>query len=310
MEVFMTNRELGVELGKLAREERRITNEILKLINVALERRAFLEHGFPSVFEWLVRGFGYSHSGAFRRIEAARMLKSVSDVAKKLESGELNLTTLSKAQTAIRAQEKASGQKVTFVEKEKIVEQIENKSAQEAEQILCSLLPEAKLHVQQERKFVVDENTTRHSMNFSKEMSEDLKRAKDLLSHKFPNASDADILAYALKVLLDKTDPLRKSTSAAVSDCVAAAASKRVTKSHARRMVLKSTNGGCAYRDPLTGQVCGSHHQIELDHITPKALGGTDDPDNLRPLCKQHNLLMAEHVFGKVHMDQFRRPDA
>ncbi len=108
----MTNRELARELGKLVSEERRITHEILKLINSAFERRAYLEHGFSSMFEWLVSGFGYSHSAAFRRIEAARLIKSVPDAAEKLQSGELNLSTLSKAQFAIRAQEKSTGQKI------------------------------------------------------------------------------------------------------------------------------------------------------------------------------------------------------
>jgi hypothetical protein len=40
-------------------------------------------------------------------------------------------------------------------------------SPQEAEQILCSLLPETASNVQVEKRVVIDENTTRHSLNFS-----------------------------------------------------------------------------------------------------------------------------------------------
>jgi hypothetical protein len=282
----MTNRELGFEIGKLALKERQISNEILKLIILGLERRAYLEHGYKSMFDWLVKGFKYSNAAAYRRIQSAKMAKSVPEVAAKLESGEVNLTTLSKAQSAIHIQEKASGRKVDAATKKKIVLKIEKKSAQEAEQVLFDLLPEARSSIHQERKVVIDENTTRHSMNFPNEMCEDLKRAKELLSHKMPNASDAEILAFALKTLLEK---IQKPTSAAEA--------KRV----------KLVESGCTFKDPVSGHVCGARYQVQEDHIIPRARGGTNDPQNLRPLCRQHNLFMAERVFGRKHMEQFRR---
>ncbi len=293
----MTNREIGIQFGKLAREERRLENEILKLIILSDERRAYLEHGFTSTFEWMVKGFCYSHSTAFRKVSAARVLKVDPSVEAKLDAGEVNLTTLSKVQTVILAQEKATGHKVSVKDKVRMVEQIVNKSAVEAKQILFSLMPEAASSVKQERQVVIDGDTTRRTMNFTKEMNADLQRMKELLSHKFPEGSDAEVLAHAMKFFLDKTDPLR----------VAAAASKRVTKVGAKRAILKSSGGACTYKDEDTGTVCGSRFQVQLDHIIPKALGGTDDPTNLRPLCRQHNLLMAERAFGKAHMDRFRR---
>lgn len=48
-----------------------------------------------------------------------------------------------------------------------------------------------------------------------------------------------------------------------------------------------------------TGIVCGSTHQVEIDHIKPSAIGGTDDPSNLRCLCRRPNLYMAEKNLGK-----------
>lgn len=38
-------------------------------------------------------------------------------------------------------------------------------------------------------------------------------------------------------------------------------------------------------RDPLC-RACGSAPSAEVDHIVPKAKGGTDHPDNLQGLCK------------------------
>jgi hypothetical protein len=33
---------------------------------------------------------------------------------------------------------------------------------------------------------------------------------------------------------------------------------------------------------------CGSSHALEVDHIVPRALGGSDDPENLRLLCRSY----------------------
>jgi hypothetical protein len=290
----MTNRELGIKIGNLAAEERKITGEILRLINLSFDRRAYLEHGYSSMYLWLVKGFGYSEGAASRRIKSAQMIRNVPGALEKLESGDVSLTTLSLAQRAIQIQEKASGQKVDAAE---IVRKIENKSIEEAQQILMHELPENKSHVHQERKTVIDDNTIRHSINFTKEMEADLKRAKEVLSHQLPNGSDAEVLAYALKLLLEKKDPL-----------VTSAAEKRRVK--AGKITLRSTGGTCCFKDEVTGQVCGSRYQIQRDHIMPKGLGGSDEQYNRRPLCRQHNLFMAEKYYGKLHMDQFRRtPD-
>jgi 5-methylcytosine-specific restriction endonuclease McrA len=46
---------------------------------------------------------------------------------------------------------------------------------------------------------------------------------------------------------------------------------------------------------------------LELDHIRPVALGGKSTADNLRLCCRAHNSLYAEQIFGREHMDQFRK---
>lgn len=45
----------------------------------------------------------------------------------------------------------------------------------------------------------------------------------------------------------------------------------------------------CVSIDPLTGQICGSAADLEIDHIEPRARGGRDDLDNLQILCRTHN---------------------
>ena len=42
---------------------------------------------------------------------------------------------------------------------------------------------------------------------------------------------------------------------------------------------------------------------MQLDHIVPRALRGTDDSGNLRVVCAAHNRWFAEQIFGREHID-------
>jgi hypothetical protein len=332
----MTNYELAEKLGEFIRQERKITNEILHLINVALERRSYLELGYSSMFDWLVKGFGYSNAAAYRRIEAARLLKAVPEASRKLEDGQVNLTTLSKAQSVIKNQEKATVKKISSEFKAEVIGKIENKSTDHAERVLFSLFPEAAAQEKKEHRRVVDADTTRVSVNFSNDTLSDMARAKEILSHKFPNGSDGEILAYALKFLIKhmekenlashnkieqtaqakretKTEPMTQTASAAEAIRVndhetqgTIAQPGWISKVGARRITFKKYHGQCCFKDPRSGKICGIRYQVQVDHIIPRALGGSDDPSNLRLLCRQHNLMMAERILGKSCIEKYR----
>ena len=74
-----------------------------------------------------------------------------------------------------------------------------------------------------------------------------------------------------------------------------------------KRIVLLRADGRCVHKDKRSGAQCGSRHQVQVDHIQPKALDGRDEIANFRPLCRTHNLLMAEIAFGSAKMAPFRR---
>lgn len=291
----MTNREVGIQLGVVIRDERKVTNELLRLINIALDQRAFLDWGFESMYDWLVRGHGYSKSGAHRRIQAARTLRYSPTATAQLEAGKLNLNKLVFLQSAINAQEKEDGQRITKERKVEILKQLEGKTCEQAQQTLMSLLPAAASEVKRDRKTVVDAQTIRHSINLQNKDSANIQRAREVLWNKMPNATDAELTAYAFEFLLNAIDPLRQQ--------------KKETNSRAsvNRVVLKRAGGQCEYIDPVTGVRCKNKCEVQVDHITPKALGGGEELANKRARCRQHNLYEAEKIFGKPHMDQFRR---
>jgi hypothetical protein len=69
-----------------------------------------------------------------------------------------------------------------------------------------------------------------------------------------------------------------------------------------RRQVYLRDKGRCTFQDLMTGRVCGSRFQIEIDHITPVSWGGTSDPAFLRLICRNHNQWEGIQKLGKAVM--------
>jgi hypothetical protein len=312
----------------LVKEERRITREILDHINEVARRRLFADLGYSSIFDWLVKDLGYSESAAYRRMQAARLLQAVSEVASKLESGELGLTVLSKVQTLIRADEKRTGERISTKEKSEILAKVESCSGREAEHRLAAHFPDLAMAGLKEKVRTISENQVSVQVTFTREQFQKLKRIEEVLSHTHIAASNAALLDAAMDVFLEKKDPLKKKDALkkivppppVPRDTVAEvthlnrsnrnAPLKRNTtavKPSARNVEFRKSGGMCEYRDPKTGRRCESRHFLEIDHIQPRALGGTNSPDNLRTLCRTHNLLMAEQIFGRKKIESFRR---
>jgi hypothetical protein len=282
-------------LKLLVSEEKRVKTELIEVLSLALAQESWLEFGYSSLFDWLTRGYHYPPGTAMRRIEAARLLRSVPEAKEKLDAGELSLMAMSKVQNAIQAQEKLGN--ITREKKIEALKAVEGLPVEKIEKKLVEIFPASGEKAKRETHRVTEGGFVRHSMNLSEQATQDLKRAKEVLSHKFPHADDAQIIAYALEFLLDKKDPLR----------LPAASKVEPTGSVGRaRQVLQKHQGECSFRDPNTGVKCRSRYQVQIDHIKPRALGGSNQPENLRPLCRQHNLYEAERVFGKSKVPRRR----
>ena len=109
------------ELRLAIQEERKITLQILHLINEAHARRLYASAGYSTLFEWLTKEFGYSAAAAMRRLDSARALREVPSIERKIETGEVNLTNLAKVQSVIRSEEKRTGERMAVLEKIKSV---------------------------------------------------------------------------------------------------------------------------------------------------------------------------------------------
>jgi hypothetical protein len=291
----MTNAELLIKLGELIKQERKITKEILELINLAEARQLYLERGFGSLFEWLTQHFGYSESAAQRRIQAARLIKASPEITAKIIEGTVNLSTLSKTQSIIRQHERITGEKLSSHQKIEVVEKIENQTFAEVEKTLVRLFPEATASAPQELRRRLDENSTRVSVTLDDKTLDNLEKIKSLLSHKFPNGDLSDIISYLSNTFLQKMDRPQQLNKAQNTEST----KRRVTMTpKARREVIRNADFRCEYKDPKTGHRCGSDYQLEVDHMWPKALGGGNESENLRCFCRRHNQFVADRIFG------------
>jgi hypothetical protein len=85
---------------------------------------------------------------------------------------------------------------------------------------------------------------------------------------------------------------------------VPAADTRRIPKA-LRRFIWERDGARCAFVS-ADGHRCEETCRLEVDHITPVALGGKSTPENLRLLCSAHNQHEAERVLDKEHVHRRR----
>ena len=67
---------------------------------------------------------------------------------------------------------------------------------------------------------------------------------------------------------------------------------------HIRKFVM-NRDRCCQFKDPRTGEICGSTRFLQVDHLQPVWAGGTNDIGNLQVLCAQHNQFKYMQESGK-----------
>lgn len=293
----MTNEQLEARLETLVNRERTITREILRLINLAEDRKLHLERGFDSLVRWLCKRFGFSETAALRRVNSARMLKAVPDADGKIQSGALNITTLSEAQVVIKAEEKRTGRKMPIAQMVEVTEAIQNKSQIDTKRTLAELFPETTKVAEETRVKDKGGSGVRISITVSREEYEVILKVREALGHALPEADLSAITAHVYQEFWKRKNPEREVREISQGATGPVAQSKTIP-AQTRRIVFRRDKGRCQFVDPATKRRCESTLRIEIDHIQPRALGGTNEPENLRCLCRAHNAFRAERTYG------------
>ena len=298
--------ELNEKVKSLAAQERSLTEVVIRHIAEVDKRKLYLRRAYSSLFDYLVKEIGYSAGAAQRRIDAARLLQVVPELSLQIEAGTLHLSQISKMQKVCRQLKKESGQAVQAAVQKAVLRKLENKTAEQTDLILAQ---EFNIEiVRDERRSIQSDESVRLELTLSKEEMALIKRAQDLLSNKTGGGLKATLLEMATRTVTDKTMKTTSQTSAAKCESTATVAVKfqnqfLLTKKEnlpqhvtprLRREIL-SRDHACQFKDHTTGRQCGATAFLEIDHIRPRFAGGDNNPQNLRVLCKAHNVYRYQH---------------
>lgn len=271
----MSDRKLVSEAKRLMGEERKVLIAILSLLREIERRKLFSDYKCRSLFDFCVRVLRYSESQAQRRILAMRLIRSNPEVEAKLASGALSLTNAANAQALFQR---------TKIElpKSEILAKLENKSSREADVILAEIAPNPRPklsegirhlgHGEVELRVVLKEETL-----------EKIEKLRGLLVHKKGALRNAELIEFLLDETLEKMEPKPPKNDAKVLAArkVKVAGLRKYIPMNIRRKVWGEAKGKCTN--------CGSGFALEQDHINAVALGGGNELENLRILCRNCN---------------------
>ncbi len=323
----VSNDELLSGLKTKVENERKLLMEILYALREVEARRLHLEIGYPDLYQFAMKELGYSAGAAHRRISAMRLLKTVPEIAPKLESGELGLENASQAQVFFRKEDqrrKAEGeQKLSLEEKREVVTELFGKSTREGQRVLMERSPDVMIPTEKTRP--LPEQKTLIQFVASQELMAKLEELKNLMAHKnFEGRMDV-LIDQVADIALNELRPTRKSSQKSESQAspeqnqtpapgvpatgsmepknIAGAEAKSDPEKRSRyipvdvkRTVLLRNQNGCTYKDPKSGRVCRSRHGLQFEHIVPFSRGGQNTAENLTLLCGAHNRYRAERM--------------
>jgi hypothetical protein len=315
----LTNNELVANFGGLVRKERQITAHVLACIAEIDRRQLYAERGHSSLFEFLVRDFGYSPGAAMRRIDGARLLRELPDVQNKIESGTLTLSQANQIQRAAREMKKAE-RFLSTEEKQKLILQLEHASKKETEKIIAEGLDLPVIYTQ--KQIHHRDASVKLTMTFSVDQIEVLEQARNMASHSLSGQNWSEFFVHlANKELARRTKIKSKSTVSSLSDKKIvtkvksandtvtglenagafsgvstknrdhidfATVKKRRALSAALRKRVLTANARCQFKNKR-GELCNSSRYLQIDHIRSVRRGGENDFENLQVLCGTHN---------------------
>jgi len=306
------------KLKALVKTERKLTYEILLLIQTLDLTKSYRELGYASLFEYLTKEVGYSDGSAQRRISSARLLKEIPQIAEDLKTGELNLTQVSLAQMAFRQEEKKSSEKIHRKAKELVLNQLKNKNSFETKKILKEGCPS--FEIPQSKPIPGSQQKVHITLELSEKEYEEIKFLLAKLSHKVPDQRIESALLYWAEQLKQKaqskegsqgkknTPPSSVTAGPSASQTSANQKSlplrqwkqkRQAISASIRKGLLQKAQNQCEFVS-AEGKRCQSRHFLEIDHQRPIALGGGNEIHNLRVLCRAHNQLAAKD-WGLTH---------
>lgn len=286
-------------LELLVTREREAVADIVEHLLEAERREIVVDRGYSSLFDYCVKKLKYPEPAAYLRIRAVRAAREFPRVLADLRSGALHLDAVMRLYPHLREENSdrlldlAAG--ATKREVVALVATLPTLGPPAPKRDVIRLLPSPRSASVPPAEVIPPPDSARVSFNADDETLALIKRLKDLHSHRFPSGDLNDLLKVAVGAYLARVDPCRKAHR---PPRVEARKRSRRIPQWIKNIVAKRDGGRCAFIAE-DGRRCESTRFPEFDHIVPWALGGrSDDPANVRQLCRTHNQRLAKRRFG------------
>lgn len=298
-------------MDELALDERKAIAESIACLAEVERRKLYAELGYSDIFDYCVQHLRYSIGSAYRRIYSARAADAHPEILSDLQAGTLTLCVV-----ALIAPEFKSLNPV------ELLAAARGKSKREVEIWLAARRPAEPVPADrvtvrppavetadsgsagirlalEERPLSPKPPTFEYTFIASAGLHQSIERLKNLLWNKFPFGELDDFLGQAVGEYLERHDPELKLRT---EDAAVAPLTVRADRKVARRLrdlVWVRDGGRCTFVSEA-GRRCECRRGLELDHIVPFSIGGrSDDPGNVRLLCREHNQHERRRLLGE-----------
>jgi hypothetical protein len=344
---MQTAREFTVRLQELLRRERLALADFLVALADFDQRRVWIELGYTSLFYFLHRELGLSKGAAHYRKTAAELIQRFPEIVEPLRDGRLCITTAVELARVITPENRhevlprffelsrSEAKEVTAelrpmeapprrdvvttvhaaapalalsVAAPPDLGQLVQPANQPKEGALLPQPPRSTPPTGARMGPAVEPLTAEESrvhVTVSRRFLKKLEAARDALSHSHPGAGIDEILEAGLDLLLERSAK-RKGLVKKPRAVPPPSSDPDHVPAHVRRAVWERDGGKCLFK-LANGEICGSTLRVEIDHVTPRALGGPSTVENCRIACRVHNDRSARGVFGDAWMDRYTR---
>ncbi len=329
----LSNSDLLSITERIAGDERKTTLEILDHLREVERRKAYSELGLKSLFEYAVSRLRYSEGSASRRIAAVYAIRENPELKEKIEKGETHVTAVARIHTTIRRDEKLSAQKWKPERRKQIFQEMASLPMRELERNLFEYLPKASV---QERVRAVTETLHEVKVYLTSDELQALSDLRGWYGHALKDpTSNSELFRKLIQVGREefirmksgvkrgeviipsrsendehsKEESGRRNASPSVGEINSPFKEETHTStplktgpsSRDQRTVMNRAGLSCEFTDK-SGKRCGSRHLLQIDHVKPRGIGGTDATTNLQVLCRAHNLIRGIRTYGPEKM--------
>ncbi len=324
------NSTLLAKLRATLSDERQSLSIFLRYLAEVEARRLAAEAGYPSLFAFCTGALALKEGEAYSRIHAARLGRRFPAVLDGLTSGNICLTTI-----------RLIGQYLSDDNVQDVLGRVAGLTTREVEKLAVTLAvqpasgavtppaqgpattggvtplfaadagpsstPAPAKKVKPDRLRYVTPESVELRFTVNEALLPKLNRIKGLAMTKGISSKLEDLFDHVFEVYLDRCDPERRLGRKPASKSrrgkrQAVTGNPRYIPQAVKDIVYARDGGQCVFLT-AAGHRCPARVGLEYEHRTPFALGGSStDPAGIELLCKGHNRLAADRVFGAEHM--------